>query len=85
MLSMLNLFSEPEEGNLKGGKSSICCIASGKVIPGERLRLMAPLLIPAASREIQLHVYIRYFISTQDCIKECLVLKAGDTSQRYDL
>lgn len=80
MLSVLNLFSEPEGGNLKGGKSSICCIASGKVIPGERLRLMAPLLIPAASREIRLHVYIKYFVSTRDCIKECLVLKAGDTS-----
>lgn len=65
MLSMMNLFSEPEGGNLKGCKSSICCIASGKVIPGERLRLMAPLLIPAASREIQLYVYIKYFISTE--------------------
>lgn len=86
LLSMLSPFSEPEGGNLEGGKSSICYIASGKVIPGERLRrLMAPLLVPAASREFQLHVYIKYFISTQDCIIECLVLKAGDTSQRNDL
>lgn len=82
MLSMLSPFSDPEGGNLKSGKSSICCIASGKIIPGERLVLMAPLLIPAASREIQLRVYFKYFISIQDCIKECLVLKAGDTSKK---
>lgn len=86
MLSMLNPFSEPKGGNLEGGKSNICYITSGKVIPGERLRrLMAPLLILAASREFRLHVYIKYFVSRQDCIRECLVLKAGDTSQRNDL
>ena len=84
--SLLNAFSEAEGGEPKASKSGICCITLGKVIPGERLgRLMGPLLIPAASRKTRLHLCIEYLVSKQDCIKECLVLKAGDTSWRNDL
>lgn len=81
ILSVLNLFSEPEGGKPEGSKGSIWCITLGMVILGERLgRLMGPLLVPAVSKKTRLHLYIEYFISKQDCIKEWLALKAGDTA-----
>lgn len=76
-LSVLNPFSEPEGGKPEGSKSGIWCVPLGMLILGERLgRSMGLLLIPAASKKTRLHLSVEYFISKQDCIKECLVLKA---------